>query len=359
MENIQLSSCSPSNISSNHAIRIMSIDLSNANTAVMNSSILANTVNTTHLDGANSASSIALTEPSNTQKAAKESTQDDQSACKKTHSQTGPKSSAGKKAIRFNALKTGRYAKSTLLPFEDEKAYSKHSKSVFSALAPANYIEVQIADEYANATWRIRRHETRSAYEREKILERLTSQMAAQMLGITGNRAVRAPEYLTQLRHRVSQSERQLAKKALQEYAHLIEHAKGIQNFNLVWRQYPTLFEALASSIDAQQIQPALFGPTAQGLSMAWQQNPNKLLVYLEEVADELYYLANWELMQPLIRVWMEAYYFSQRSEQHRINQDEQLLMKERNYAHSLLDRLMRQRKNGFLWSLRVAEEAF
>lgn len=355
MDNIQLSNSTLSNLSSNHATRMMSIDLSNVHTASMNTSVLANTVSTSQLDeanGAGSISSIVHTESINTQHAAKELDQDQQSATNKTHGQTGPKSSAGKKAIRFNALKTGQHAKSVLLPFEDEKAYAKHLKEVFSALAPANYIEAQIADEYANALWRILRHETRGAYEREKILERLTPQMAAQMLGITGNRAARAPEYLTQLRYVVSQSERVLAKKGLQEYAHLIEHAKGIQNFNLVWRQYPTLFEALATLIDARQIKPTLFGPTSQGLSMAWQQNPNKILSYLEELADELYYLANWELMRPQIRTWMEAYYFSQRTEQHRINQDEQLLMKERNYAHSLLDRLMRQRKSGFLWNI-------
>ena len=358
MDNIQLSSSTLSNLSSNHAIRMMSIDLSNVHTASLNTSVLANTVSTSQLDEANGASSISCissivhTGPINTQNAAKESDQDQRSATKKTHGQTGPKSRAGKKAIRFNALKTGQHAKSTLLPFEDEKAYAKHLKEVFSALAPANYIEAQIADEYANALWRILRHETRGVYEREKILERLTPQMAAQMLGISGHRATRAPEYLTQLRYVVSQSERLLAKKGLQEYAHLIEHAKGIQNFNLVWRQYPTLFEVLATWIDAQQIKPTLFGPSSQGLSMAWQQNPNKILSYLEELADELYYLANWELMRPQIRIWMEAYYFSQRTEQHRINQDEQLLMKERNYAHSLLDRLMRQRKSGFLWNI-------
>jgi hypothetical protein len=89
---------------------------------------------------------------------------------------------------------------------------------------------------------------------------------------------------------------------------------------------------------------------------MAWQQNPNKVLAFLEELADELYYLANWEQIKPQIRVWMEAYYFAQRSEQHRINQDEQLVMKERNYANSLLDRLMRQRKSGFLWDLSSGE---
>lgn len=38
---------------------------------------------------------------------------------KNANGQTGPKSIAGKQRSRFNALKSGRYAKSQLLPFED------------------------------------------------------------------------------------------------------------------------------------------------------------------------------------------------------------------------------------------------
>lgn len=76
------------------------------------------------------------------------------------------------------------------------------------------------------------------------------------------------------------------------------------------------------------------------------------MLESLETLCDELYYVAHWEKIKPAIRVWMESYYFLQRAEQYRINQDEQLLMKERNYAHSLLDRLSRLRKTGVLTGL-------
>ena len=268
---------------------------------------------------------------------------------KRASGQTGPKSLAGKKKIRFNALKQGRYAKSPVLPFEDAKLYDKHSKSVFAALAPTNYIETQMVDEYANALWRIYRHEARSVYEREQILNRLTPQMAAQMLGMADERAHRAPQYLTQLDYKVSKAECQSAQKGLKQYEHLLKNAKGIANFNLVWRQYPELFEALAVWIDSHFSDVPLFNATHQGLSLGWQQHPAKVLECLDKLSDELYYIAHWEEMKPKIRVWMETYYFLQRTEQYRINQDEQLLMKERNYAHTLLDRLARLRKSGIL----------
>jgi hypothetical protein len=268
---------------------------------------------------------------------------------RKAYGQTGPKSIVGKRKIRFNALKTGQFAKSMLLPFEDAKLYARHSKAIFSALAPSNYVETQLVDEYANALWRIQRHETRGAYEREKILERLTPAMAAQMLGITGTRAACAPDYLIQLHHVISLTEMKSARVALNQFGYLMQNAKGIGNFNLVWRQYQELFEALATWVGQHYTKNPLFGATGEGLSMVWQKNPVKLLQCLEQMTNELYYIANWKLIQPQVRVWMESYYFLQRSEQHRINQDEQLLMKERNYAHGLLDRLMRQRKSGLL----------
>jgi hypothetical protein len=41
----------------------------------------------------------------------------------RAHGQTGPKTQRGKWHSKWNALKHGRYAKSTLLPFEDEAAF--------------------------------------------------------------------------------------------------------------------------------------------------------------------------------------------------------------------------------------------
>ena len=337
-----------SNVVSNAASNVVSNAVSNVvSNAVSN--IASNAVSNLASKAASiTISNLATPEPILQEK----TTSDNQVRPRQATGQTGPKSVAGKRKIRFNALKQGRYAKSTLLPFEDEKLYAKHSKEVFAALGPINYIETQLVDEYANAIWRIYRHETRGAYEREQILKRLTPTMAAQMLGIADTKVHKAPEYLIKLAHVIPKTESQQALNAIAQYVHLQKNAKGIANFNLVWRQYSILFEALSVWVDDHGFNTPLFNGSHEGLSLAWQKNPIKVLESLEALCDELYYVAHWEKIKPAIRVWMESYYFLQRAEQYRINQDEQLLMKERNYAHSLLDRLSRLRKTGVLTGL-------
>lgn len=105
-------------------------------------------------------------------------------ARKKAHGQTGPKSMAGKNRSRWNALKDGATAKSTVLPFESEQLYRRLIKEVEQALLPCNYVEAQLVREYAEGLWRITRHEKRGAYERERILENITPAMVADMLGL-------------------------------------------------------------------------------------------------------------------------------------------------------------------------------
>ena len=99
----------------------------------------------------------------------------------RAHGQTGPKSLAGKNRSRWNALKDGSTAKSTVLPFEDEQLYQKHIREVEKALAPVNYVEAQMVREYAEGLWRIIRHEKRGSYEREHILNSITPKMIADM----------------------------------------------------------------------------------------------------------------------------------------------------------------------------------
>jgi len=250
-----------SNAASNAASNVASNAVSNAV-----SNVASNAVSNLASKAASiTISNLATPEPILQEK----TTSDTQVTPRQATGQTGPKSLAGKRKIHFNALKQGRYAKSTLLPFEDEKLYAKHSKEVFAALGPTNYIETQLVDEYANAIWRIYRHETRGAYEREQILKRLTPTMAAQMLGIADTKVHKAPEYLIKLAHVIPKAQSQQALKALAQYVHLQKNAKGIANFNLVWRQYSILFEALSVWVDDHGFNTPLFNGSHEGLSLA------------------------------------------------------------------------------------------
>jgi hypothetical protein len=265
----------------------------------------------------------------------------------KAHGQTGPKSMAGKNRSRWNALKDGATAKSAVLPFEDEKLFRRHIREVQESLAPSNYVEVQLVREYAEGLWRIVRHEKRGAYEREKILERITPAMVADMLGLEERYIQSAPPYLTNLRYKIAARDSQEASRLLALYQHLLANAKGIANFHMVWVQYQDLFRAFGDWL--QEVEPgstAFVNSMGNGVNVAWQQKPETVLKWLEKFSNHLFYVAYFEKFKPTIRVWMESWFFLQKTEMHRLEQDDQILLKERNHVHSLLDRIVRIRKS-------------
>ena len=268
---------------------------------------------------------------------------------KKGRGQTGPRSFAGKNNSRWNALKHGATAKSPVLPFEDERIYKRHIREVEVSLSPSNYVESQLVREYGDTLWRIQRQENRSAYERDRILERLTPVMMAQMLGLSPEHCAAAPSYLVNLKAAIPKTQELLANAALEQYERLLENAKGIANFNLVWRQFPDLFNALSVWVDRQDAMTPLFGSSGKDLALAWQQHPEKIVQYLEILSRELFYLANFSYFKPQIRILMESWYFAQRNELQRLERDDGGLIAERKRANSLLDKLMQLRKSQYL----------
>jgi len=273
---------------------------------------------------------------------------------KKAHGQTGPKSDAGKNRARWNALKDGATAKSSVLPFEDERLYQRHIKEVEKALAPSNYVEAQMTREYAEGLWRIIRHEKRGSYEREEILDRITPAMVAGMLGLSERYIKSAPDFLVDLKYKISKKEQADASKALGQYEHLMKNAKGIANFNMLWSQYQFLYEALADWVQYEypNSTPILAG-TGVALNLAWQQHPQKFLEVLENFANQLFFIAHFEQFKPTIRVWMESWFFLQKTEMRRLENLDQLLLKERNQTYAMLEKLMRFRKsNSYLASV-------
>lgn len=267
----------------------------------------------------------------------------------KFQGQTGPKTLTGKSRSKWNSLTHGRTAKSPLLPFEDEKQYRTHISEIHKALVPDNYVEHQIVEEYANSTWRLQRQEKRSAYQREKILEQLTPAMIATMLNLEERYCNAAPEYLINPKHKISKTQQTLALAALEQYDRLIENAKGIANFNLVWRQFPDLFNALANWVDQQDATCPLFSSMGKDLSLTWQQRPQEILKSLEKLEPILFFIGYFMEFKPQIRTLVEAWYFAQRGELQRLERDDGGLIAERKHANALLDKLMQLRKSQFL----------
>jgi hypothetical protein len=266
---------------------------------------------------------------------------------RKAHGQTGPTSIAGKNRARWNALKDGSTAKSMVLPFEDERLYQKHIVEVEKALAPTNYVEAQIVREYAEGLWRIIRHEKRGTYEREAILNMITPKMVAQMLDLKSEYVQAAPDYLIDLKHRIAKKEQDSARVALSQYEHLLQNAKGIANFNMVFKQYEFLFRTLDQwALNEDLLTTPIIGSTNVGLNLPWQQNPKKLLEVLEKFEKAMFFVAFFEEHKPAIRVWMESWFFLQKNEMRRLENLDQLLVKERNQTYSMLEKLLRFRKS-------------
>ena len=68
---------------------------------------------------------------------------------------TGPRTSRGKALARFNALKSGIHAATTLLPSEDAKAYENLAICTFDDCEPVGIFEVFVANSIAREMWKL------------------------------------------------------------------------------------------------------------------------------------------------------------------------------------------------------------
>ncbi len=76
---------------------------------------------------------------------------------------TGPRTEAGKKRSRYNALRHGLTGQTVLLPNEDATRYLNFTKSYHDELAPKGVVETQLVQTLGDIQWRINRaraHET-------------------------------------------------------------------------------------------------------------------------------------------------------------------------------------------------------
>jgi hypothetical protein len=198
----------------------------------------------------------------------------------------------------------------------------------------------------------LQRQENRTAYERERILDKLTPEMMAGMLGLKDEYCIAAPDYLTNLKKKIPKSQVILANAAFEQYGRLMQGAKGITNFNLVWRQFPDLFNALGAYIDRLGSMRPLFTAGQKDLDVAWQQHPEELKEHLAVLSKELFYMASFNEFKPQIRLYMESWYFAQHHELKRLERDNGGLIAERKNANTMLEKLMQLRKTQYtLWA--------
>ena len=264
---------------------------------------------------------------------------------KKLHQgQTGPKSVQGKLNIRFNALKSGIFAKSPVLPFEDDQQYRRHVKAVMRSLEPEDAVQLYMAQQIADCMWRGTRLEYRSALQRDEIFKTLTPAMMVGLLGYKGLVAKYPARILLTPNLKVPAKETKRYADILQEFEHYENNSKGVPNYNMVWRQYPKLFEGLANWM--RKIEPPLFMSNRQGLDIYWQNHPRKLEPYIDEFGALAWQYANFKDLRSQIRNWMGIWFFLQNRHGESIERFDDRVALERRQCIQLLDNYFRLRKS-------------
>ena len=261
------------------------------------------------------------------------------------HGQTGPKSIAGKRRSSMNALKTGIFAKSPVLPFEDERAYQRHVKTIFHSLAPEDAVQASLTQQIADSLWRGTRQELRASLHREEVFKKLTPTMLAGLIGLEEERAIHAPDFLLTPNALFSAKETKQFQLLHAHFVHWQANAKGVANYQSVWRNYVDLFTQLAIWLKPQ-ISPELFMSNSQGLNLAWQQHPKRLEEYMERYGQLLWYRANFNALCPSICTWMASWYFLQGRHAKEVDQLDEVVVKERRICQSLLESFMKMRKS-------------
>ena len=70
---------------------------------------------------------------------------------------TGPKTDAGRKRSRLNALRHGLTGQVTTMTDEDRAAHDQFSQALIKSLAPEGAMETQLAQRIATDSWRLNR----------------------------------------------------------------------------------------------------------------------------------------------------------------------------------------------------------
>jgi hypothetical protein len=263
----------------------------------------------------------------------------------KNQGQTGPKTLAGKNRSKFNALKSGMYAKSKLLPYEDQKEYDRHLQSVMDGLDPQDFMQVNLAAQIADSLWRGNRQEVRAALQREKIFMALTPKMMAKLLGVQDERAEHAPGFLVQPNHRFGRKALKLHRDLYSHYQSWQRNSKGVANYEMVWRNHGDLFIHLGHWMKPQ-ISPELMMSGGRGIDLVWQQHPKKLEDYLVAYGHYLWYVVNFEELRGSIRNWMATWYFVNSREAEHADVFDDIMIRERRVGQSLLDSYIKLRKS-------------
>jgi len=216
---------------------------------------------------------------------------------------------------------------------------------MLDSLGPENALEKNLAEEIATSIWRGTRLQLNEIVQHEAIFEQLTPQMMAAMVCEDKERIEHAPEYLLDLKHAFSKKELQQYRMAYQQYLHLMQHSRGIQNYQMVWLNYQNLFTGLGNWMKGRY-DPPLFLSTGKGLDMAWQNSPQVLEAAIKKYSHTLWWAIHFNDLKPQIRNWMSSWYFLNSLHKNKVTSVQEQLVKERRFCQGLIDTYMKLRKS-------------
>lgn len=259
--------------------------------------------------------------------------------------QTGPKSDAGKRIASMNALKSGLFAKSPLLPFEDEAQYKRHTKLVLQSLKPEDAVQLHLAHQISDSMWRGTRQELRAALHREEIFKQLTPRILAGLMGIDEELATYAPAFLVTPNHRFGRALLKQARQRHQQFLHLQANVKGVANYNMVWRNYVEFFQGMDLWFHTT-ISPRIFMSNRQGLELYWQGRPKEMEAMITEYGAYLWFVVHFEELRPQIRTWMAIWFFLRGRHSQEVEMYDEIVLRERRSCQLLLDAFFKMRKS-------------
>jgi len=259
--------------------------------------------------------------------------------------QTGPKSDAGKRIASMNALKSGLFAKSPLLAFEDEVQYKRHVKLVLNSLKPEDAVQLHLAQQIADSMWRGTRQELRAALHREEIFKQLTPRILAGLMSIDEALVPYAPPFLVTPNHRFGRAYLKQARLRHQQFELSQQNVKGVANYNMVWRSYPEFFQGMHQWF-ANTISPRIFMFNNQGIEIHWQNRPKELEAMIVEYGSHLWYVTHFDELRAKIRTWMAIWFFLKGRHSHEVEMYDEIVLRERRSCQLLLDSLFKMRKS-------------
>ena len=257
---------------------------------------------------------------------------------------TGPRSLKGKAISSMNAVKHGVYAKTKVLPHEDEKERQRLTRNMYKDLRPKGTVEENLVDQMIDSLWMAERLKLRLAMKQENIFTQLTPAMVAELVEVPEAFQPFAPDYLKEPNTRFSKKELQLPTQEYKLYLHLCQNSQGIANYQTVFNLYKVLFEGVHDFIGDDYGAPFILS-TGAGLEIAWQQNPKKVEEVLLEYAASLWYMIHFNEIRPYIRHAMASWFFLDRIGRKESDYQDELVIKELNRYKSLLDGFMKFRK--------------